>query len=531
MLRPPTAPAPLPAFPPTLRRLARLLTGAAPSSADAEYRLWLALTTPSARELREHRARAEKARAGLSFDLVVLRRAGDALDVARSRRSIERQTWRRWRVHDVEAGADATRILDEAGGDWAVLLEGGDELAPQALASLALAADDGVELVYADEDQLSARGRENPVFKARWSPEQLAAQPYLGRAFAARRSRLARALDGLTLAAGTVHGLQLRLATSVAGVAHVPEVLLHRRVGAPVDATSPASEETAPARAHVAVVIPTRDQADLLAACIESIERYANRAEIELVVVDNGSTTEDARALLRGVAARPGATVIPWHRPFNWSAVNNAAARASSADHLLFLNNDVEARHDGWLDRMVGLARRPGVALVGAQLLYPDGAIQHYGVVIGMTGFAGHLLQGCRPDAPTRCGPADVDRNCSSVTGACMLVRRDVFERLGGFDERFVLCGSDVSLGLAALGAGMRSVVTAGARLVHHEARTRGSAIPPSDFRRSFEVYEPWLRGGDAYYNPNLSLRDSTARLRLAPEDMLVAARRIARTA
>jgi GT2 family glycosyltransferase len=527
---PSDAHAPLPAFPPALRRLARLLTGTAPGSADAEYRLWLALTTPSARELQEQRRRAERARASAWFDVVVLRRAGDALDVARTERSIARQTWQRWRVHDLEAGADPTRILDEARGDWAVLLEAGDELAPHALASLALAAGDGIELLYMDEDQLSPTGRERPVFKARWSPEQLASEPYLGRAFAARRSRIARALDGAAPAPGTMHGFQLRLAASVAGVTHVPDVLLHRRAGAPVDAATPVVE-SAPAGARVAVVIPTRDQADLLAACIASLDAHANRAEIELVVVDNGSTTEDARAVLRGVAARPYATVLPWHRPFNWSAVNNAAVRATTAEHLLFLNNDVEARHAGWLDRMVALTRRPGVASVGAQLLYPDGALQHYGVVVGMTGFAGHLLQGCRPDAPTRCGPTDVDRNCSSVTGACMLVRREVFERLGGFDESFVLCGSDVALGLAALGAGMRSVVTAGARLVHHEARTRGSSIPRSDFRRSFEVYDPWLRRGDAYYNPNLSLRDSTACLRLAPEDMRAVARRIARRA
>jgi len=189
----------------------------------------------------------------------------------------------------------------------------------------------------------------------------------------------------------------------------------------------------------------------------------------------------------------------------------------------------VEATRAGWLDAMLAYAARPEIGLVGAQLVYPDDTIQHGGVVMGMTGFAGHLFQGCLPSARTRFGPTHVVRNCSSVTGACMLVRRDVFERLGGFDERFVLCGSDVALGLKVMSVGLRNVVVPEARLIHHESRTRGSAVPQSDYRVSLEVYEPWLRAGDPYYNPNLSLRDGTCRLRLGREDMLAKARRIAR--
>src|SRR2546425_1696 len=130
------------------------------------------------------------------------------------------------------------------------------------------------------------------------------------------------------------------------------------------------------------------------------------------------------------------------------------------------------------------------------------------------------------PDETTPFGRADAIRNCTAVTGACMLVRRDLFESLGGFDERFILCGSDVELCLRARALGLRNVMTPHARLVHRESRTRGTAIPRSDFQRSFAAYEPYLRGGDPYYNPNLSLKDPAIALRKRPEDMLKFARR-----
>ena len=515
-----------PAFSTSVRRLARALIGGAPGSSDPEYRAWLALRSPTRAELAAQRARATRLEWQPLFDVLVRRRPGDALDLERTRRALSEQTWTRFTAHEVTAGDDLAGVVRRAKGDLALVVDAGDALAPHALFMIAEAADPETDLVYADEDRLVGGGRASPFFKSGWSPEELRSHPYVGCGAIIRRSLLATALDGAA-PVEPVHALWLRLMPSLRRVRHVPDVLVHRRADAPVEGR--VAEHAATPAARVAVVVPTRDQAALLDACVSSLEGHSNVAEIELIVVDNASTTEDARALLRGLAQRPRCRVMSWNRPFNWSAVNNAAVGASSAEYLLFLNNDVEAKHPGWLDAMVALASRPEIGLVGAQLLYPDGALQHYGVVIGMTGFAGHLLQGCRPEATARCGPADVDRNCSSVTGACMLVRRDVFERLGGFDERFVLCGSDVALGLRALALGLRNVVTPRARLVHHEARTRGAAVPASDYRVSLEVYEPWLRAGDPYYNPNLSLRDTRARMRLGREDMLAVARGYAR--
>lgn len=502
------------------------LGGSAPRSGDAEYRTWLALHTPTRREIAKQRERARSSPWRPRIEIVVRRRSGDERAFEQTRRSLTMQSWERLALHEVSLEEEVASTLASCRGELAMILDAGDLLAPHALFALVESADPEIDLVYADEDRLAPTGREAPFFKSGWSPEELASHPYVAGAAAFRRELLVEA--GPSCGTALDHERLLRLAPGLCHVRHVPDVLLHRRADdAPAFRSPRGLPSWEPARLpRVAVVIPTKDKATLLAACLASLEAHPNRAELELVVVDDGSREEDARALLRALAERPRCQVLRWDRSFNWSAVNDAAARLTSSEYLLFLNNDVEATHSGWLDAMLALACRPEIGLVGAQLLYPDGALQHYGVVLGMTGFAGHLLQGCSPAAPARCGPADVVRDCSSVTGACMLVRRDVFDRLGGFDERFILCGSDVALGLRAMEAGLRNVVTPHARLVHHESRTRGATVPASDFRVSWEVYQPWLRAGDPYYNPQLSLRDTRARIRLGPEDMLAVARR-----
>ncbi|HET6305354.1 MAG TPA: glycosyltransferase family 2 protein [Myxococcota bacterium] len=501
-----------------LERLVHALAGRGPRSLDPEYNAWLALRTPGPREL----AAQARAADGLPWrpfvDVFVRRRPDDDAAVVRTRASLRAQTYQRFAFREAPGG-EAEARLARGIGDLVIAMDAGDALAPHALFAIAATGDAGAELFYFDEDRLAGSLREAPWFKPGWSPEELESHDYTAAARAFRRDLLVRA---------GVRDLAAAL-PSLRRVRHVPDVLLHRRE----DASLP-RERLAPAprlarRVRVAAIVPTKDGADLLDACVRSLDAHPNRAELELVIVDNGSTRADARALLSRLRERPGCRVLSWPAAFNWSAVNNFAARRTSSEFLLFMNNDVEATRAGWLDAMLALASRPEIGLVGAQLVYPDDTIQHGGVVVGMTGFAGHLFQGCLASARTRFGPTHVTRNCSSVTGACMLVRREVFQRLGGFDERFVLCGSDVALGLRAMSLGLRNAVTPEARLVHHESRTRGAEVPASDYRVSLEVYGPWLRAGDPYYNPNLSLRDGTCRLRLAREDMLARARWIAR--
>jgi GT2 family glycosyltransferase len=167
-----------------------------------------------------------------------------------------------------------------------------------------------------------------------------------------------------------------------------------------------------------------------------------------------------------------------WTEPFNFSAVNNAAARAARGEVLVLLNDDTEALEPSWLHELVGWAVQPGIGLVGCHLTAIDGTLQHAGVVVGLGGFADHVFEGLAPDAHTLCGPVRTYRNLLAVTGACAAIRRSVFDELGGLDERFVLCGSDVKLGLDVVASGRRVVCTPFAGVAHKESATRGTAVP-----------------------------------------------------
>jgi GT2 family glycosyltransferase len=192
--------------------------------------------------------------------------------------------------------------------------------------------------------------------------------------------------------------------------------------------------------------------------------------------------------------------------PFNWSVLNNLAEEKAEGDVLVFLNNDVEIIDPKWLRRLVEHAMRQDVAVCGPMLLYGDGTIQHAGVVIGMGGWADHVFKGLPPiHAQVNYVSPVMRRNVLAVTGACMVIERRKFAELGGFDESFVICGSDVELCLRAFKRGFLNVYVADAQLIHHESKTRDPrAIPPQDFIRSEQAYAPFRLEGDPYYNRNL---------------------------
>ena len=266
-------------------------------------------------------------------------------------------------------------------------------------------------------------------------------------------------------------------------------------------------------RPSVTVVIPTRSRETLLALCLDGLARteYPN---FNVVVVDSGGRTDDAE---RWYAQRSDRLVIEpvwWEGPFNYSAANNLGARAAGGEVLVFINDDTDFPDPGWLDELVGWLGQPGIGLVGLQLTDGVGAIQHGGAVLGMNGFAGHLFAGMTPGEDSLLGSTSWYRNCLSVTGACVAIERALFEQIGGFDERFQLCGSDVVLGLDVRFHGHRTVCSPYGGVRHLEAQSRGPEIPPHDFFTSYWRYQRWLRGGDPYFSPNLSLQDNRPRLR-----------------
>jgi GT2 family glycosyltransferase len=252
----------------------------------------------------------------------------------------------------------------------------------------------------------------------------------------------------------------------------------------------------------VSVVVPSRGADALLERCIDSLLARTAYPTVEIVVVNNGPRRPDDFDYYKRITRDSPVRVIHDERPFNYSAANNLGARHASRDLLVFLNNDTEVIASDWLDELVMWGARSSVGLVGAKLLFPDGRIQHAGVILGLTGFAGHVFAGAAESQESCFGWAEWYRNFLSVSAACILIRRNVFERVGGFDEEFSLCGSDVALGLRIHDLGYRVVYNPFARLRHHESATHQGRIPAQDFRVSLRHYRRWLEHGDPYFNP-----------------------------
>jgi O-antigen biosynthesis protein len=463
---------------------------------------------------------------------------------------------RQSRIHRVTLSgatdlARALRVgLQAASGDFVGVLGAEDTLAPHALAAVALAlgADPGLDVVYGDEDRLDSSGRRTgPFFKPDWSPDLLRSVDYLGRGVMVRRALL-ESVGGFRegFPGAEEYDLFLRVSEATEHIGHVPHLLYHRRDaltgqvsqagrGALAEHLARRGEDAqvtvpGPGRYRVryavqgtpkvSIIVPFKDRPDLLKTLTDTLLSRTTYPHYELVLVSNNSVRPETFALLDTLT---DARVVKrtWDFPFNYPAINNWAARQATGELLLFLNNDMEVVDPGWLTELVAQAQRPEVGAVGAKLLFPEGTVQHAGIVVGMTGMAGHPFWRL-PDGPiaTPFGHTEWVRNWLSVTSACVMIRRPVFESLSGFDERFLLCGSDVDLGLRLHARGLRVVCTPFARVVHHESASRRTdAIPEPDYWRSFTSYRPWLQRGDPYYNPNLTLLSGDCDLRRHPED------------
>lgn len=428
---------------------------------------------------------------------------------------------------------EASREGREDARVFVLCISAGDVLAADCLYEVATAAarDPLVDLVYWDDDlRHGARSRRTPRFRPAWSPEMLLGANFAGRSFAMRLSRF-HAAGGLRPGFGdsAFWDLLLRCDLSETSAFRLPRVLSHlvrRHEEVTGDGVRAVSEwlvsQDVPARAEaagdgvrlhwelgrwpkVSIVIPTRHNRPLLSRCLSSIAT-TDYPEFEVVVVDNGGRSAENDEWYETQRKGFALHVEWWEKPFNYSAVNNRGARRADGEVLVFLNDDTEVLSSDWLRELVGWAQQPGIGAAGLQLLDLDGRIQFAGTILGLGGFADHVFQGMEPGAPSLLGPTGWYRNVLAVTGACMALRRDLFELVGGFDERFVLCGSDVALGLDLRLSGLRNVCSPFSALRHIESATRGNGVPPDDFSMSFWRYQAWLFGGDPYFSPNLSL-------------------------
>jgi GT2 family glycosyltransferase len=429
-----------------------------------------------------------------------------------------------------------TDALARCRADRVLLIRAGDVLAPLALErfgqAAALAPD--ADLITCDEDDVDAAGvRHGPRFAPCPSPDRWLACDASGSTLLVARAAAEAALPWLTGGAAWRHELALVLAGRGAGrAAHVPALLSHRgpgtaeppplspeatagvlrrwEPGARVELAGPGLRRirrAAGGEPSIEVIVCLRDRPELLRRCVDSLLATTAYDRLAVALVDNGSREPATHELLTRYDRDSRVRVLHDPRPFNFAALNNAAARSSAADVLVFLNNDTEVVDGAWASTLLEEAIRPEVGAVAPLLQYPDGKVQHAGAALGLHGYAGHPFAGLTPGQPTPFGRADGGvRNWLAVSAACMMVQRTKFEAVGGFDESFVVAGNDVDLCLRLTAAGRRSLCTPHTHLVHDESRSRGGYIDPADFVRSERSYGEFRTVGDPFYNPNLTL-------------------------
>lgn len=273
----------------------------------------------------------------------------------------------------------------------------------------------------------------------------------------------------------------------------------------------------------LSIIIPNKDHISDLKTCMDSIDKYSVFKDYEFVIVENNSTEPETFEFYKELEKRENVQVLYWKDEFNYSAINNFGAKSARGDYFLLLNNDTEMINPDAIADMLGFCKRPDVGAVGARLYYNDDTLQHAGVVMGFGGIAGHcfVAQSEEPGS-VYFNRSKMTSDYSAVTAACLMVRRDVFEKLNGLDETFKVAFNDIDFCLRIRRLGLLIVYDAWARFHHYESKSRGledTAEKKERFRREVtHLQQNWgdiLSKGDPYYNPNLSLERQDFSLKL----------------
>lgn len=377
---------------------------------------------------------------------------------------------------------------------WVIPVDAGDRLSARALAAYgrAKSASPDAALLYADDDLIDTKGtRQDPLFKPQWNPELFKHHDYVTGACCFK-------VGSCSIDAGwPLSALPLDGAAPV----HVPLVLHHRkRRPEPVIPSAPSVPADLP---HVSIVIPTRNGADLLQTCMDGLAA-TDYPSFDITIIDNDSDDPTTLALLDELKAG-GVRVVPWSGAFNFAAMHNAVVPQLSGPLICLLNNDIEILAPDWLALMAVQALREDVGAVGARLLYPDGSIQHAGIVTGVGGGAGHAHRYEQREAHGYFSRARLPQFITAVTAACLLVRKDRFEAVGGFDAaNFAVAFNDVDLCLKLNARGWQSFYEPRACLVHHESKSRGlDSSGPKKARFDAELQAlKRIWGTDTRYDP-----------------------------
>lgn len=448
--------------------------------------------------------------------------------------------------------------IEMAKGEFVALLDHDDLLRPHSLLRVAQVINESPSalIIYSDEDKIDSEGnRSQPYFKPDWNPDLLYSQNFLCH-FLVIKKELILEIGGFRLGyeGSQDWDLVLRATEKVKSnnIIHISEILYHWRIhessvsmslnaknyavsaaesalqdfarNSKIDADVVVVQEqylrlkrkinirsTSPL---VSIIIPTRDNCDVLQRCLETIRDKTNFQSYEIIIVDNDSIDPSTVELLRNEKDYSNQSVIKFSGAFNYSAINNFAVKQSEAECVLLLNDDIEVIDGDWLEELISHAIRKEIGAVGGKLFYPDGAIQHAGILIGYCGVAGEFYKGMPGDFPGQMQRANLVQNVSAVTGACLAIQRKKYNEIGGLDQKNLkVAFNDVDFCLRLMEAGYRNLYTPFAKLVHHESISRGRDDTPSKKSRfvgeANYMKNKWKKiiAKDPSYNTNLSLK------------------------
>jgi len=457
--------------------------------------------------------------------------------------------------HICEASNSA---LSLATGEYVCFLDHDDKLHPHALYYVAeeINKNPSVKIIYSDEDKIDSKGlRQDPHFKSDWNPDLLLSHNYITHLLVIKKDivdKIGGFRKGLEGAQDYDLVLRASLHANEQEISHIPKILYHWRMWEGSTALSPKAKRYTHLAGKkaiedylkfkgisgakvvdgkfpntyrviypipnppplVSIIIPTRDKVELLRNCVESIIKKTQYENYEIIIVNNRSTEQKTLNYLSEIQKRfSNIRVIDYNHDFNYSAINNFAVKFAKGELILLLNNDTEVLNPEWLTEMVSHAVRPEIGCVGAKLYYPDGNIQHGGVILGIGGVAGHSHKHFPSEHPGYMNRLILVQNLSAVTGACLMVKKKIYEEVGGLDEENLkIALNDVDFCLKVREAGYRNLWTPYAELIHHESKSRGYEDTPEKvkrFKKEIEFMkkkwgEKLLK--DPYYNPNLTL-------------------------
>lgn len=470
--------------------------------------------------------------------------------------------------------------LSMATGDFVVLSDHDDILERDALYEIVKLYNENpkLDIIYTDEDLTDETGKRfmSPRFKPDYNPDFLCSVNYICHIFAVKKS----IMDEVGGFRSEYDGAQdwdliLRCCEKSENIGHVARILYHWRAHQESTAGNIDSKQYAidagrkavsdhferigvnaeldytgifvmfrpkfipNGEPKVSIIIPNKDQKDTLKTCIDSIIEKTEYKNYEIIIVENNSTSDEIFEYYNELTNEGSGSLeevpdsrvklVKYEGDFNYSKINNFGASHATGDYLVLLNNDTEVISPDWLHRMVGLCQRENTGIVGAKLYYPDDTVQHCGVVVGLGGFAGHVLMLASPQDAGYFGRLKAVQDISVVTAACLMIKRSVFDAVGGLDEDFIVALNDVDLCLKVRALNKLVVLDPGIELYHYESKSRGleeTTERHERFKREIarfrKKWEEVLETGDPYYNPNLTLVDGDCSLKRPDEHFAI---------